>query len=303
MSGTGATIASQFITQFGDTMFELAQQSEARFRPIVDLQELNGEFSMENRVGYLDTQDLNTRSPEIVPQDIQWDVRQLMPTAFGVAADVDKWDAERMLTDPNSILAKKAVEALERKFDRVCIAALTATVRTGRDASGSLTAAQDGVVTVDATGGFNYETLLQLDANFQGAEVETDSEGQSNARKILFISEQEHQQLMKEGTLISRDFTGQAVVDNGKLRRVGSFDVVIFGSKMPTPQLLVTAGVRQCFAVAMGGLRVRLQKAWDINYIPALQNKWRTSRVTAEGRMGAVRMEGVRIQILNTTAS
>jgi hypothetical protein len=302
MAATGATIADVLVTQFSDTMFELAQQTEARFRPFVELKELTGEFSMENRVGSVEAQDLNTRSPRINPDDMPWDTRQLVGQSFGVPIWIDRWDAERMLTDPNSIVAMRCIQALERKFDRLCVTALTATVNTGRAASVPVTSGTDGVKTLDASQGFTYETILQLDAYFQGAEIETDSRGQTQMRKGLFISEQEHQQLMKEGTLTSRDYVEQRVVENGKLTRAGDFEVVVFGSLMPTPQLPVVNTLRTCFAVASGGLRVRLQKAWEVRVIQQLENVWRTTQITAEGQMGVVRMEGPRVQAITTQA-
>ncbi len=302
MAATNATIAAEFITQFSDSMFLLAQQRAARFRGAVEVKELTGEFSMENRVGSVEAQDLNTRSPRVNAADMPWDVRQLVPQRFGVPMWVDKWDAERMLTDPQSIVAMRSAEAMERKFDRICIKQLLATVQTGRQANVPLTAAQDGVWTVDATGGFNYETLLQIDQNFQGNEVETDTEGQTAIQKWLFISEQEHASLMKEGTLISRDFVDQRVVENGKLRRVMDFNVVVFGSKMPIPMLNVAGGVRTCFAIASGALRVRMQRAWEVDVVELLQNVWDTAQIRTIGIMGATRMEGVRVQQVNTTA-
>jgi hypothetical protein len=166
----------------------------------------------------------------------------------------------------------------------------------------ALTAAQDGVLTVDATGGVNYETVLSLDANFQGNELETDSDGQSMIQKWLFISEQEHAQFMKEGTLISKDFVSQSVVEKGMLREIMGYKVVIFGSKMPTPMLNVTNGQRTCFAVTSGALRVRIQRAWEVDVVSLLEGVWDTAQIRTVGIMGACRMEGIRIQQILTTA-
>ncbi len=297
-SGYQSTIGDVLITKFGDTVFELAQQTQARTRPIVEMEQLMAEQMMFPRIGSAEVQQLNERFAEIIPTDIQWDNRRMSGARVGVPFFVDKWDADRMLADPRSVLAKRASQALERNFDRVVIASLNASVLTGRQGTVSVTAATDGVVTVDATGGMTYETLLQIDANFQKQEVGTESQ----LRKFLLISEQEHQALMKEGTLISGDFTRQYVVEKGYMIKALDFDIIRFGSGVPIPMLPVTGSTRNCYAVAMGAVKLGITQSWKID-VQERNDRWETTQILASGIIGALRMEGVRVQVVQTTAT
>ena len=291
-----SSIGDVLITKFSDTVFRLAQQTQARTRVCVEMAQLNAEEMMFPRIGSAEVQILNTRFPEIIPADIQWDNRRLSGVRFGLPTFVDKWDQQRMLSDPQSELAVRATQALERNLDRIVINAATANAYTGRAGTTQITAANDGVLTVDATGGFTYETLLQIDANFQAQEVGMESP----LRKFLLISEQEHQALMKEGTLISGDFTRQYVIEQGYMIRALDFDLIRFGSGVPVPMLGVISNVRACLAVAYGGIKLGITQAWEID-VEKRTDKWQTTQVLAVGTCGATRMEGVRIQLVNTT--
>lgn len=296
MSLLQTSISDVLITKFSDTVFELAQQTEARLRGIVEFEQLNAEQMMFPRIGSVEVQQLVERFAEIIPADILWDNRRLTASRVGVPFFTDKWDAERMLADPNSVLAMRASQALERNLDRIIIQAITATVLTGRNGTVPVSAATDGVVTVDATGGFTYDTLLQIDENFQSYEVGADTP----IRKFLLVSEQEHAKLMREGTLISGDFSKQYAVEKGSMTRALDFEIIKFGSAVPYPMLPVASNVRQCYAIAMGGIKVGMTRNWDINVQPR-NDRWDTMQILASGIVGAVRMEGVRAQIINTT--
>ncbi|HEY9791442.1 MAG TPA: phage capsid protein [Candidatus Obscuribacterales bacterium] len=298
MSDLNVTIQQHWVNSFSDTVFELAQQTKARLRELCEFEPIVGANRFLDRVGSVDVQDINTRSPEIVPSDLQWDRRLATPNRVGVAFFVDRRDIERVLTDPKSTYAKRAAQALERDFDRTCISSLAATVFTGQNGTTPVTAATDGVATVDGTPGFTYDLMLQVDQNFQAYEIGTEV----GLRKFLLISEQEHAQLMKEGELINKDFTDRAVVDSGKIKQVMDFDVVQFGSKMPIPMLPVTGSVRQCFAAVSGQMKVVMPSTWDIEWQPR-NDRWKTDQLLASGERGFVRMQGQGIQIINATAT
>ncbi len=291
------TISDVLITQFSDTVFELASQTKARMRPVVEMEQVTALDKMFPRIGAVEAQDLTDRFPTINASDVSWDNRRLTASRVGVAMMVDEFDKDRMLADPNSVLAKRAAEALERKFDRVAIASALATVYTGRQGTTAVTAATDGVITVDATAGMTYDILLQINENFQKVEVGTETP----VGKYLLISEQEHTQLMREGTLINGDFTRQYVIDKGGMIRALDFDIIIFGSATSNPMLTVTNNVRACLAICTGAIKVGITRNWQIE-VEKVNNRWNTTQVLASGILGGLRMEGIRIQQVNTTA-
>lgn len=296
MAQLQSSIGDVLITKFSNTVFELANQTSARTKPCVEMVQMEGEMLMIPRVGSVEAQELNERYPEIIPADLLWDNRRISASRFGVPMFVDEWDAHRMLADPNSVLAMRAAQAIERKFDRVVIAALTAPAFTGRQGTVQIAAATDGVVTINATGGFTYDTLLQINENFQSVEIGTEAP----VKKWLYISEQEHAKLMREGTLISGDFSKQYAVDKGKMVSVLDFEIIVFGSAVPVPMLNVTSNVRTCFAVCSGAVKVGVNKQYDVK-VKERNDRWDTTQVLASGRFGAARIEGARVQIIQTT--
>lgn len=291
-----SSIGDVLITKFADSVFELAQQTQARTRPMCEFVQVEAEQMMFDRIGSTEVQQLNERFAEIVPNDIQWDRRRLAASRFGLPLFVDQWDRDRMLGDPQSELAKRAAQALERNLDRIAIAAATATVFTGRNGTNAVTAATDGVTTLNVQGGFTYETLLQIRANFEANEIGTES----NLRLFLLISEQEHQALMKEAMLISGDFSNQYVVDKGEMTRAAGFELIKFGSGVPQPMLQTANGVRNCLAVAQGAIKVGMTRSFDID-VKDRNDRWTTTQILASGIAGGVRMEGSRVQIVQTT--
>ena len=284
--------------KFGDTLYELTAQNSARTRGIVEMEKLDAEDLMLDRVGSTEVQILNERNPIITPSDITWDRRRLTADRIGVAFYTDKWDTQKMLHDPNSVFAKRAAEALERHFDRVVVGAALATVYTGKEGNTAVTAATDGVVQVNATAGLTYDKLLEIDEEFQSKEVGT----QMPIRKVLLISEQEHTQLMKEGNLTSGDFSRQYVIDKGQMVRALDFELIVYGSAVPNPILKVVSTTRSCLAIAMGALKIGMTQSWEIDVQP-VNNRWHTTQVLASGIMGGIRMEGNHIIEVQTTAS
>jgi hypothetical protein len=114
------------------------------------------------------------------------------------------------------------------------------------------------------------------------------------------MSEQEHAKLMREGTLISGDFSKQYVVDSGRMKKALDFNIIIFGSAVPNPMLPVSNNVRSCMAIATGAIKVGITKSWEIE-VEKVNGRWNTDQVLASGIVGAVRMEAPRLQIVQTT--
>lgn len=294
----GDTIDATFITQFSDTVYEMLGQTQARTRPYVNIEPLNSEEKMFDRIGHVDAQVINDKYQKVDFTQIEWDRRRVKAARVGVALPIDQWDAKRMLTDPNSPLAKRAVQALEREFDRFAIAAVLEDVYTGRNGTVPKTAAQDGVEEVDATGGLTYEKLLEVSETFMGKEVGTDVP----IRKVLFITEQEMTALMKEAELTSGDFSRQYVIDKGIMTRALDFEIVVFGSKVARPMLKVdNDNTRHCIAMAADAITVGITQSWMVKH-EERNELWDTEQIKASGILGALRMDGNKLIDLQTTA-
>lgn len=285
--------------KFADSMFEMAAQVAARLRAIVEIEPVDAEDLVLDRIHNVEVQEHIGRHPEIVPVDMRFDRRKLITKRVGVAFFVDEWDRVKVSGELDSKLAKRAGQAFERYFDRMVVAASLATVYTGKNGTTALSAASDDVVTVDCTSsGFTYDKLLEIDEKFQKYDIGTDMP----VEKYLLISEQEHTALMKETKLISGDYSRQFVVDNGEIQRALGFKLIKFGSGASLPVLTVASTTRNCIALAAGGVKVGLTKSYKIEK-EKVNNRWYTDQILASGNMGAVRMEGRRVIQVNTTAS
>lgn len=286
------------IDAFSDTYFELASQTVSRTRPMVRVVPINSENVLLNRVGTIEAQDISERAPEIKPQDVKFDRRRLSTKRIGAAALWDEYDDIKTLGDPSSVLVKRMVEAVQRDVDRTIIAAATAPVLTGREGTTLVTAAADGVQEIDATDGFGYETLLAITAKLSSKEIGTETP----VMKWLLISEQEEEQLMKDGTLINGDFTNRYVVDQGRIKQALDFNLVVFGSDVPNPMLQEANGERSCIclvtdAIYYGVARDARPQIKDRN------DRWDTQQILCSAIHGAVRMDGPRVIKVKTRAA
>lgn len=295
------TIPQAQIIQFSQNVYRAIQQNQARTRPFVNLVPLNAKQLMMPRVGTVELQDITGRFPDIQFSDIEWGNRALQGYRRGAAIPIDEWDVQKMLLDPKAELVVALAAACERKFDRVVLEALLASVYTGEFGTTILSAASDGVVQVDATAGFTYNKLLEIDQKFKQVGVGLEMP----ERIALYITEQEHVQLMKEGMLVSGDFSHQYVIDKGGMTRALSFELIMYGSDEAganSPMLKEAGGVRSCIAAASGAVTVGVTKQWDIKREPR-NEKWDTDQLLAGGIMGATRMDGKKVIEVLTAAT
>lgn len=287
-------------TKYSNTVFELAAQEMSKLRGAVEVVPLAAEDMLFPRIGSQEVQQLQQRSPLIIPSDIQWDNRRLASGRVGVPFFLDEYDAERMLADPKSILAMRSGQALERNLDRVIIGSFMANAYTGRNGTVPVSAAVDGVVTLDATNGFTYDTLLQIQEQLESVELGTRGGTDEGMHMYLITTEQEKAKLMREGTLISSDFTGQRPVDTGKMTQALGFTIITYGSATAFPMLTVNGTTRDCFAICSGAVKLGITQNWKTKIEP-VNNRWDTIQVLASGAVGATRMEGPRIIRVQTT--
>lgn len=284
--------------KFADSMFELASQIVARSRRAVEVVPVEGEEVMLDRYADTEVQELIGRHPEIIPQDLKFDRRKLYTSRVGVPFFIDEWDKLKVGGDLEPALARRAMQAIEKHFDRVVLRAALGSVFTGKHGTTAISGATDGVATFDATAGLTYDKLVDLDALFQKYDVGTDIP----VEKYLFISEQEHAQLMKETKLTSGDFTHQYVIERGEITRALTFNIIKYGSGAKIPMLDVVTTTRKCIALAVGGVKVGMSQSTKV-VKEKVNNRWFTEQMLASLNIGALRMEGRRIIQVNTTAS
>lgn len=281
---------------FTTNIYQKIEQELAKTAPYVTTVPLMGERMFYDRLGGLEDRELSGRYNLVQWDTPEFDRRMMTRREFAVAVPVDENDVEFMLTDPTSALVQKVVAALQRRKDRIALEAALGSVRTGKDGTTTVTAAADGVRTVNATGGLTYEKILELNQNFIDDEVSVDD----NVRQVIFLTGKEHTQLMGETEFISADYTRQFVIEAGRIKTVMGNDIVKFGANATNPILSVSGGVRDCVAMATGAILLGIQKDIDLKVVPR-DDYHHTTQITATLKIGGMRMEGKRVQKLTTT--
>jgi hypothetical protein len=276
-----------------------AQQINSRLRSKVAVQKFSpAEVWAYDGVGDVEARETEARYPAVEFSSMPWNRRKISRRRFYLALPIDKMDDLAMLIKPDSVYVTAIVRAMERVYDRMVIGALFSNVYTGRDFETTVTAASDGVDTVNATSGLTYEKLLEIDQNFIDKEVGTDVPEPFT----LGISGDEHTALMQELELTSGDYSRQYVAEKGRIQRAAGFDLVLFGGSVARPMLDVNTGTRDCFAMSNRGVCVAMSDAVQVS-MDDRKDLVQTRQVVATFILGAVRTEGLLVQKVQTTAS
>ena len=285
------------ITEFSVMMHVKAQQIRARLRPFVRVKPMQGDNFAYDGIETVEARELFGRYEPIKFDDINHTRRKIARRRFVVTLPIDESDVRGRMTDPQGDYAEASTRAMERQFDRVGVEAMFADVFTGRDFGTTVTYANDGGNTINATAGVTYEKLLEVKKFWTNNEVALDMD-----EELLFLNTgTEEESLMQEIELTSGDFTRRSVVDAGRITQGVGMNFLTWGADVPNPILSVTSGTRDCAAIAGRGLCYGMSKDFGIK-LEERPDLVETRQVTITGELGAVRTEGVLVQQFQTTA-
>ena len=285
-----------YITGFSEVVYHEFQQMTSKLFPYVELQEMKASKKSVEGLGGVEAKEINGRYQAVVFDDIEHLRRKLPRRRFSVDLPIDANDARAILMDQPTEYAKAIVNALQRKMDRVIYDSLFASVWTGEDFETEVTFANDGGLTVDATGGLTYEKTLEITQNFIDGDVDVD-----NNSFVFGGTGDENTALMKETEITSGDYSRNYVVDKGFLTHMGMYDLKWFAANAKDPIIKTNAaGARECFAMVKGGVILGVAKsvAIEIKDRPDLHE---TKQVSAVMSIGAVRRQGKTVQKVTTT--
>jgi hypothetical protein len=305
---------SQFMEDVEKTMLnldwhDLAAQKASRLTPYVETKLFSGADMNYDRMGDAATEKANGYGEEIKGSTIPVSTRQLTSGRYYSAVEVDQRQVRRIMMDAGgdggvaatgfaNRLATKCAEALERRKDRILLEAAFADVKTGENFDTTVSFATDGGVTITATSGITYSTVLSIIASFQAYEVSNEA----NPRIVWAMTEEEMQDLMTISELISNTFITTANKSGDRLTSISGIDLVVFGSSVTNPALAVASNVRSTMVLAEGGLCLGVSKNISVEY-DKLPKTLETYLLKVYYDYGAVRTEGVRVQKVNTAAS
>ena len=289
-------IDSALITQFSDMVHVRAQQMKSRLRQYFQIRKMSGDVWAYDGLGIVEATEQNTRIAPVVFNSIEHNRRKIARRRFVVTLPLDSSDVRAVLTNPQNDYAGACTRAIERVYDRVCIECAFAAVLTGRDMTTSVTAATDGVITVDATAGLTYEKLLEIRRRFHNNEVGNDMQ----ERFVFLCTADEEAAMMQETALINTLYTQQFVVDKGEITKAVGFDIIKYGASVTNP-LFAASGTRACIAASERGIAVGMSLDLSLK-VQERTDYVETTQIQAIIQLGAVRTEGVLVQKVNTTA-
>lgn len=293
-----AQINNALVIQFSDQVHTKAQQMKSRLRERVELKMVKGEDYAYEDIGSLEAIEITSRHQKTQGQDISHGRRRIRMREFRATIYLDKKDQLETLIDPQKNYAQAVARSLYRKFDAVAASAAFADVATGKDFSTTLTFAQDGGLTVDATAGLVWEKLLEIEENFIDGDVGTDEVEDF----YLTITGEENTDLKGETELTSGDFNRDFDSRDGKLARVNGMEVVRFAANAAVPILTVASSTRNCIAASKRGICVGISEELtvEIDKRPDLNG---AIQVQSSMFLGAVRTEGKLVQKVQTTVT
>lgn len=292
------SIDTLLITQFSDMLHVKSQQIRARLRPHVTIKPMVGDVFAYDGLGTVEAREVVGRIQATQFDSIDHLRRKIRRRRFVVTLPIDASDVRGMLLNPQGPYAEASIRAMERQFDRVGIESAFADVQTGREFDTTVSFATDGGLTINATAGTTYEKLLEIQKNWRNNEVGNEVK----EKKLLLITGDEEDALMKEAELISGDFSRQFVVDQGEITKAVGLDLIVYGADVPNPLLAVASGTRDCIAMTGRGLCYGLSKAMSVS-LKDRSDYVETNQVQIIGELGAVRTEGLLVQKFQTTTA
>jgi hypothetical protein len=294
-----ATMSSQYVTEFSSMVHVLAQEKMSKLMPYVKMADFNGEDFGYNRFGIVADQEIVQRFQPIQLQDVGYDRRWMAPRYFAVALGIDGKDIDKMGRTPQPELVEACVNALSRRRDKIAYEAAFADVRVGKSAAATtlVTAANDGVITIDATGGFGLSTLKTIKRNFVDNAVATDVE----VNTALTVDGKRIEALMGETALTSFDYNTEKPLVKGSMATAYGMSLIPYASASQDPLLVAAGGERQLLALAQEGIvfakgviGVRIERRSDMFNSPI--------QIVAEMAVAALRTEGARVQKVRVAA-
>lgn len=278
------------------------QQKQSKLAGYCKMDTTKADLKTYDNVESVEAVEMTSSFAEVVPADLADGRREVRSRLFSVAFEMNELDLERVKDGKEGQkqrLAQAAGFALNRKLDRVLYEAHLADVIVWNDKHGNskstLTYTQDGVRTVDATGGVTYEDLLKVKENF------IDDEVMEAGGMYMTLTGVEHTDLMAETELTSGDYTRQFVVEKGEIQNAMGIDFVKFGANARQPILDVNASNERLNIVAAKGAVTCVVKTKPEVQISEIPGKIKTYLMKVFMEVNAIRREGKLVQLVKTS--
>ncbi len=233
--------------------------------------------------------------------------RKLDTDRMIIEVDYDEhWFRKTTSTNPSTLITQEMMNASYRFLDKVGIDAAVASVYYGEKGDTELTFANDGGITIDATGGVTIDLLRKINHRFTGTEVVAPN-GMNNVKFVITEDEQYDMGGITQltswqfQTVYPSNAAGQGN-ESGYGRQLGMQNVT-FGAQAATGKMLNEASaVRDCLALANNAMVYGMASdGIEFKIIPLEESKISTVRLRLTMTAGAVRTNGNNVIKFQTT--
>lgn len=305
---SSASIDQAAVLTFENEFQSLVQQKISRLgsSAAVNFVPSSGLAYNTRRIGRQTLVEVQSSNPEKQYTDAVYDNRQFTKKRLTRTVVVDNKDINEFIADPTSSLMNELIHAVNRHQDRVIAQSAGGAVLIGapNTAPTSVSAANDGVLTIDETSGsVDFDTIQAVTENF----INNEWDMEELRGTLLALTGKEHRSLMGDTKFTSSDFIGGRPVEEGALQRAGLYEVQAFagsvngGIQVAQPVLSeVTSGTeRENLVLAPGAIDL----AAEINSMSVDKSTKHVNSVeiTVDFWIGGMRREGARVQKIKTT--
>lgn len=210
-------LPNHYVQQYATTVALLLQQRGSKLRNAVTFGSYVGkQASPVDQIGAITAQRVTSRFAPMGRVDAPTDRRWVFPVDYDLPQLIDKFDKLRMLTDPESAYVQNAVYAMGRAMDDEIITAFFGDAKTGEN-GGTTTSFPSGQSVSVNTGGaasnLNVAKLRAAKKILMANEVDLEAD-------MIFaaITASQHDALLNEIQIISRDYNETPVLVNGKVQ-------------------------------------------------------------------------------------
>ena len=300
------SIEQAALLNFKESFHELAQQSNSRLvnENAIVMMDPNGKTNNMSRIGRLELVEVDSRNPDKQYSDYALDNRQFSKRRFTRTVTIDAlYDINELISDPTSPILSALDKAKERVIDRVAVEAAVGPVLVGAPDTTptSVTAAADGVITVDGTAGVTYTVIQTVTKNF----INNDVEMSDFLGSCIAVTGTENEDLMNEERFINSDYISGRPVEDGYQKQVGMYKVILYagsetgGITVVSPVLPEGSTTRQCVVLAPESIAMSM-KIGRVE-VERSNRKVNSYDITIDLWINAMRTEGVLVQIISAT--
>ena len=216
---SGVNVPAHFVQQFATSLELLLQQKGSKLRDKVTSGSYMGkQASPVDQVGAIAMLPVGSRFAPMGRVDSPLDRRWILPSDFELPQLLDSFDEHRLLIDPKSKYVQNAVYAAGRQIDDLIIDSFFGTAKTGETGatSTSFPAGQQVAVNFGAAAnvGLTVAKLREAKRILMANEVDFESD-----EIIAVVTAKQHDNLLAEAQVISKDFNEKPVLVEGMVTR------------------------------------------------------------------------------------